>query len=98
MLIKHYHELCNTDDPSSIFVSPHPIPKIESFSQSTISSLDWGLSVRNRSDVNIKQQITSEVADSETVMSDNEELDPPPPQDTSNVFPSSDLYSRSSSD
>ena len=39
MLLEHYHELCNTNDPSSTFVSPPPIPNIESFSQSNISSL-----------------------------------------------------------
>ena len=37
MLLQHYHELCNTDDPSSMFVSPPPITNIESLSQSTIS-------------------------------------------------------------
>ena len=42
MLLEHYHELCSTNDPSSTFVSPSPIPNIESFSQSTISSLDSG--------------------------------------------------------
>ena len=42
MLIQHYHELCNTNDPSSMFVSPPPFPNIESFSQYTISSLDSG--------------------------------------------------------
>ena len=31
MLIEHYHKLCNTNDPSSKFVSPSPIPNIESF-------------------------------------------------------------------
>ena len=36
--------------------------------------------------MNIQQQTTLEVADTETVMSDNEDLDPPPPQDISNVF------------
>ena len=36
MLLHHYHELCNTNEPSSMFVSPPPIPSIESFSQSTI--------------------------------------------------------------
>ena len=39
MLLEHYHELFNTNNPSSMFVSPPPIPIIESFSQSTISSL-----------------------------------------------------------
>ena len=42
MLLQHYNELCNTNDPSSTFVSPPPITNIESFSQSTISSLDSG--------------------------------------------------------
>ena len=28
MLLQHYHELCNTNDPSSMFVSPPPIPNI----------------------------------------------------------------------
>ena len=36
MLLDHYHELCNMNDPSSKFVSPPHIPNIESFSQSTI--------------------------------------------------------------
>ena len=31
MLLHHYHELCNTNDPSSMFLSPTPIPNIESF-------------------------------------------------------------------
>ena len=31
MLLQHYHELCNTNDPSSTFVSPPTIPNIESF-------------------------------------------------------------------
>ena len=47
MLLEHYHELCNTNEPSSTFVSPPPITNIESFSQSTISSLDSGLFDRN---------------------------------------------------
>ena len=29
MLLQHYHELCNTNDPSSMFISTPPIPKIE---------------------------------------------------------------------
>ena len=37
--------------------------------------------VGKKSDVNIQQQSTSEVANIETVMADNEELDTPPPQD-----------------
>ena len=52
MLLEHYHELCNTNDPSSMFVSPPPIPNIESFSQSTISSLDSGSFDRNQADGN----------------------------------------------
>ena len=36
--------------------------------------------------MNIQQLNTSEVSNIETVMADNEELDPPPPQDISNVF------------
>ena len=47
MLLQNYHELCNTNDPSSIFVSPPPITNIESLSQSTISSLDSGSFGRN---------------------------------------------------
>ena len=68
MLLEHYHELCNTDDPSSMFVSPPPVPNIESLSQSTISSLDSGSFDRNRSDWNIQQQTTLEVANTETVI------------------------------
>ena len=29
LLLQHYHKLCNTNDPSSMFVSPPPIPNIE---------------------------------------------------------------------
>ena len=62
MLLENYHELCNTNDPSSTFVSPPPITNIESLSQSTISSLDSGSFDRNRADRNIQQPNTSEVA------------------------------------
>ena len=55
-----------------MFVSPTPIPNIEPLSQSTISSLDSGSFGRNLSDINIKQQTKLEVADTETVMADNE--------------------------
>ena len=79
MLLQHYHKLCNMNDPSSTFVSPPPIPNIESLSQSLISSMDSGSFGRNRYNVNIQQRTTSEVANTETVMADNEELDPPPP-------------------
>ena len=81
-----------------MFVSPPHNPNIESLSQLTISSLGSGSIGRNRADVNIKQRTTSEVADIDTVMSYNEELDPPPPQNISNVFSASDLSSKSSSD
>ena len=71
MLLENYHELCNTNDPLSKFVSPPPIPNIESFSQSTISSLDSGSFDRNRADGNNKQPTISEVANTETVMAIN---------------------------
>ena len=98
MLLQHYHKLCNTNDPSSMFVSPPPIPNIESLSQSTISSLDSGSCDRNRADGNIQQQTTSEVANTEIVMGYNEGIDHPPPQDISNVFAAADLSSQSSYD
>ena len=82
MLLEHYHELCNTNGPSSTFFSPPPIPNIESFYQSTISSLDSGSFDRNRADGNIQQTTTLEVANTETVMAGNEDIDTPPPQDT----------------
>ena len=47
--------------------------------------------------MNIQEQTTSEVVNTETVMAYNEELDPPPPQDISNVLASADLLSHSSS-
>ena len=59
ILLEHYHELCNTNDPSSTFVSLPPIPNIESSSQSTISSLDSGSFDRNLADGNIKKPTTS---------------------------------------
>ena len=55
MLLQHYHELCNTNEPSSMFVSPPPILNIESLSQSTISSFDSGSFHRNRAEKNIQQ-------------------------------------------
>ena len=55
-----------------MFVSPHHIPNLESFSQSTISSMGSGSFGRNRCDVNIQQQTKSEVSNTETVMADNE--------------------------
>ena len=94
MLLQHYYELCNTNDPSSIFVSPPPIPNIESFYQSTISSLDIASFGRNQSDVNIQQPTTSDISDTETVIADNEDLDLPPTQDRSIVFAAADLSSR----
>ena len=86
MLIQHYHELCNMNDPSPIFLSPPPIPNIESFSQSTISSLDSGSFGRNQADVSIQQPTKSELFDTEKLMAYNKDLDLPPPQDISNVF------------
>ena len=81
-----------------MFVPPPPIPNIESFSQSTISSLDSGSFDRNRTDVNNQQPTTSEVTNTETVMAGNEDIDTPPPQDISNVFAAADLSSQSSYD
>ena len=98
MLLQNYHELCSTIYPSSMFVSPPPITNIESFSQSTISSMDSGSFGRNRADVNIQQQYTMKVSNTETVMADNEELDPPPPQNILNVFAAADWLSCSLSD
>ena len=77
-----------------MFVSSLHITNIESLSQSTISSLDSGSFDRNRSDGNIQQTTTSEVANTETVMAYNEDLDPPSPQDISNVFAAADLSSQ----
>ena len=48
--------------------------------------------------MNIQQLITLDVADTETAMVGNEELDPPSPQQISNVSTAADLLSRSSSD
>ena len=48
--------------------------------------------------MNIQQLTTSEVADTETVMDDNEEIDPTPPQDIYDFFAAADLSSCSSSD
>ena len=81
MLLQYCHELYNTNDPSSMIISLAPIPNIESLSQSTISSLDSGSFGRNQYDMNIQQNNTSEVANTETGVAYNEELDPPPPQD-----------------
>ena len=81
-----------------MFVSTPPITNIESLYQSTILSLGSGLSGRNIYDVNIQQQTTSEVADTETMMADNEELYTPSPQDLSYMFVVVDLLSCSSSD
>ena len=97
MLLHHYHELCNTNDPSSIFVFSPPIPNIESLSQSTISPLDSVSFGRNQANVNIQQPTTPEVSDIDKVKAYNEYLYPPPPQDISNVFSAEDLSSQSSS-
>ena len=48
--------------------------------------------------MNIQKQNISEVAYIETVMSDNEEIDPSPPQDISNLFAAAYLSSCSLSD
>ena len=81
-----------------MFVSPAPIPNIESLSRSIISSLDSGSFGRNRSDINIQQRTTLEVADRETVMDDNEQIDTSLPQDIYNVFAVADVLYCSSSD
>ena len=62
-----------------MYVSPPHIPNIEYLSQSTISSPDIGSFVRNRADTNNKRRTKSEVANTETVMTDNEKLDSPSP-------------------
>ena len=72
MLLQYYHGLCNTNEPSSMFVSPPPIPNIESLSQSTISSLGCGSFGKNISDVNIQLQTTLKLSDTETTMVDND--------------------------
>ena len=64
-----------------MFISPPPIPNIESLYPSTISSIDSGSFDRNRADGNIQQLTTSEVANTETVTAYNEDLDPAPPHD-----------------
>ena len=43
--------------------------------------------------MNIQQPTTSEVANIETVMAYINDLDPPPPQEISNVFSAADLSS-----
>ena len=48
--------------------------------------------------MNIQQPTASEVANTETVMAYNEDLDLPLPQDISNVFAAADFSSCSSSD
>ena len=48
--------------------------------------------------MNIQQQTTLEVANTETVMDDNLELYHPPPHDIWNVFAAADFSSCSSSD
>ena len=76
-------------------VSPPPIPNIESLSQYIISSLDSGSCDRNLAGGNIQQQTKLEVSNTEEVMGYNEDIDPPPPHDISNVFAVSDLLSQS---
>ena len=67
-------------------------------SKSTIESLDSGSFGRNQADVILQQPTTSEEADTETVIADNEDQDPPPPQDIMNVFAAADFSSHSSFD
>ena len=54
--------------------------------------------IENRADGNIQQPTTLEVSNTDTVMAGNEDIDPPPPQDISNVFAAADLSSQSSYD
>ena len=81
-----------------MFVSPPPIPNIDSLSQSKISSLDSRSCDRNLSDGNIQQQTTWVVDNTETVMAYIEDLDPPPTHDISKIFAAADLSSQSSHD
>ena len=97
MLLNNYHELCNTNNHSSMFVSLPPITNIESLSQSTVSSLGSVLFGRNRAIINIQQQNTLEVANTYTVITDNEEPYHLQPQDILNVFAAAELSSCSSS-
>ena len=48
--------------------------------------------------MNIKLPTTSEVANTETVMAYNEDIDLPPPQDISNMFAAEEFSSHSSYD
>ena len=48
--------------------------------------------------MNIQQLTTSEIANKETLMAYNEDLDPPPPWDVSIFFAEADLLSQSSYD
>ena len=66
--------------------------------QSARSSLDSGSFDRNRADGTNQQPTTSEVANTETVMAGNEDIDTLPPQDISNVFAAADFSSQSSYD
>ena len=98
MLLHNYHQFFKTNETSSMFVSPPPIPNIESWSQSTISSLYSGSFGINRSDVNIQQPTTSEVVDTENLMAYNEYIYPPPTHDILNVFSAADFPYQSSFD
>ena len=62
-------------------VYPPYIPNIEQLSQLTISSLGSESFGRKIYDVNIQQQNASGVNNIDTVMSENEELDPSTQQD-----------------
>ena len=67
-------------------------------SQSTTSSIYSGSFDRNWAYGNIQQPTTLEVANTETVMAYNEDLDTPTPHDILNVFEAEDLSSQSSYD
>ena len=73
-------------------------PTLNNIYQSTISSLDSESFDRNRADRNIQQPTTSEVANIETVIAYNEDIDPPSPHDISNLFAAAYLSSQSSYD
>ena len=55
------------------------------------TNIDEGSFDRNRLDGNIQQPNTSELANIDTVMAGNEDIDTPSPQDISNVFEASYL-------
>ena len=78
MLLQHYEELCNTNDPSSMFASPPPLPNIATLSQSTISSLGSGSAGRKRTFTTHEHRTTLEVND---IAETPEDLLSPPTQE-----------------